>query len=379
MEESNKLLTFLIVFISCIHTITSSSNDALRCNKVHSDTYYLGQVCTLIGKTIDRSTDWNAQRPDQDSKSAGQIKTIIFQESTVSYVPPQLFNKFTTVHRLFMNETQLETIDSNSFDNAKHLKELYLNQNKLDTIAARTFSKAKQCHILDLSQNRIQNLDVDAFEGLSTVRKLLLNLNQISTLPQGVFQPLIQLNYLDLSNNNIETFVDGIFEHNRGLQSVDLSYNSIKVLSLNLNNNILITMLDVSNNVIEAASISRKPNADKVLTVYAGDNHWQCESLNQTITELDELNIKLTAHERSSFNGKSHVGPIDCLSTSFFSRSDINWPIVAFVVTAAIVFIIGAFVAIFCCRRRRRRGSVISVTLEPTNSTAFPVTILNSS
>lgn len=348
-----------MVFISFIHTITSSTNDVLRCTKVHNDNYYLGQVCILIDKQIDRSTDWNAQRPESNARPE-QIHTVVFQGSTVAYVPPQLFEKYTNVNRVYLNATELESIDSDSFDKADNLKEIYLNQNKLTELGARSFSKAKQCHILDLSQNKIQHMDDRAFEGLSTVRKLLLNLNRIRTVSEDVFAPLIQLNYLDLSNNNIETFVDGIFEHNRALQMVDLSFNSIKVLSLNLKNNLLMTKLYVMNNVIEAASIMRKPSATNVLTVYAEDNHWQCEVLNQTMEELEPLNIKLRGHDGVK-HGKIFVNGIDCYSSSIFDSASINWPIVAFVVSAAIVFIIGAFVAIFCCRRRSRLYNYIYV------------------
>lgn len=352
--------TFLMVFISLLHTITSSTNDVLRCSKVHNDNYYLGQVCILIDKQVDRSTDWNAQRPDSNARPE-QIRTVVFQASTIAYVPPQLFEKFTHVDRIYLNNTEVESIDSDSFDKALRLKEIYLNQNKLTELGARSFSKTKECHILDLSQNKIQHLDDNAFEGLSTVRKLLLNLNRISTISEDVFAPLIQLNHLDLSNNNIETFVDGVFERNRALQTVDLSYNSIKVLSLNLKNNPLITKLYVSSNVIEAASILRKPSLPNVLTVYAGDNHWQCDVLNQTITELEPLNIKMTSNENRIFPDKTFVNGIDCYSSSIFDSASINWPIVAFVVSAAIVFIIGAFVAIFCCRRRSRLYNYIHV------------------
>lgn len=350
-----------MVFISCIHTITSSTNDALRCNKVYNDNYYLGQVCKLIGKQIDRSTDWNAQK-DEQSARPDQIRTVIFEESVVTYVPHQLFTKFTKADRVYLNATELESIDNDSFDHAGHLQEIYLNQNKLTVIGARAFSKATKCHILDLSSNKIQHLDDSAFEGLSSVRKLLLNLNRISQVTRYTFAPLIHLNYLDLSNNNIETFEDGIFEHNRGLQTVDLSFNSIKVLSLNLNNNNLMTTLYVSSNVIEAASIHRKQNQNlRTLAVYAGDNHWDCDVLNQTITELEPYNIKFTARHDRTFHDKEFVNGIDCYSSSFFSSANINWPIVAFVVSAAIVFIIGAFVAIFCCRRRSRLYNYIHV------------------
>lgn len=350
-----------MVFISLIHTITSSTNDVLRCTKVHNDNYYLGQVCILIDKQIDQSTDWNAQRSEPNSRPE-QIRTVVFQESTVSYVPPQLFAKFSNVDRVYLNATELETINSDSFNGARNLKEIYLNTNKLTELGPRSFSQVKQCHILDLSQNKIQHLDDDAFEGMSSVRKLLLNLNRIKTISEDVFGPLIQLNHLDLSNNNIEQFVDGVFERNRALQMVDLSYNSIKVLSLNFQNNPLITKLYVSSNVIEVANIMRKPSAPNTLTVYAGDNHWQCDVLNQTITELEPLNIKMTALDNNRlFHDKTFVNGIDCYSASFFDSANINWPIVAFVVSAAIVFIIGAFVAIFCCRRRSRLYNYIHV------------------
>ncbi|XP_063705867.1 toll-like receptor 13 isoform X2 [Culicoides brevitarsis] len=361
MEQSKKFFTFLMIFIQLLHTITSSTNDVLRCTKVHNDNYYLGQVCILIDKQIDRSTDWNAQRVENNARPE-QIRTVVFQESTVTYVPTQLFEKFTHVDRVYLNATELESIDSDSFDRATNLKEIYLNQNKLAELGARSFSKAKACHILDLSQNKLQHLDDAAFEGLSSVRKLLLNLNRISSLSEDVFAPLIQLNHLDLSNNNIEMFADNVFEHNRALQFVDLSYNSIKVLNINLKNNPLLTKFHVSSNVIENATILRKPNVTNSLVIYAEDNNWQCDVLNATAKELEPLNVRFTALQMERvIRENSFVNGIDCHATSFFDSANVNWPIVAFVVTAAIVFIIGAFVAIFCCRRRSRLYNYIHV------------------
>lgn len=354
-----------MVFISCIHTITSSTNDdALRCNKVHNDNYYLGQVCVLTDKIIDRTTDWNVQKQNPAVKPA-QIKTVIFLDSKVIYIPPQLFKQFSTIERIYLNATDLEDIEEDSFDKADFVKEIYLNQNKLKDINKGAFSQAKQCHILDLSQNQIEKLDDEAFGGLSAVRKLLLNLNRITKISVEVFQPLINLNYLDLSNNNIETFVDGIFDHNRALQKVDLSFNSIKVLSLNLQNNYLIQILDVSSNVIEMASIQRKSDKNKMLTVYAGNNQWICEKLNKTIEELSLVNITMTVNpDYQPPRDRSSVHSIDCYknaSSFLFGSKEINWPILAFVICAAIIFIVGTFMLIFCIRKRSRLYNYIYV------------------
>lgn len=353
-----------MVFISCIQTITSSTNNALRCNKEFNDNYYLGKVCVLIDKKIDRSTDWNAQTTNPDTKPE-QIKTVIFQESKVIYIPPQLFTEFTNVERVYLNATELEDIEADSFDKANSVKEIYLNQNKLKEINKGAFSKAKSCHILDLSQNQIDQLDDDAFTGLSSVRKLLLNFNGITKISVEVFQPLIQLNYLDLSNNNIETFVDGIFDHNRALQKVDLSFNSIKVLSLNLQNNGLMQTLDVSSNVIEMASIQRKSDIHKMLTVYAGNNQWICDRLNKTIEELLLVNIKMTVNpDHQPPSDRSSVNSIDCYknaSSFLFGSKEVNWPILAFVICAAIVFIVGTFALFFCIRKRSRLYNYIYV------------------
>jgi len=355
MEICRKLWVPLVLVLAAISL--ASTNDALRCNKVYNDNYYYGQTCTLISKVIDADTNWDAFSDDPLVKT-DQIKTVIFENSRIIYIPPQLFTKFRNVERIYLNGTALETITTDSFQAARTVKEIYLSQNELRSIGAAVFSKAKTCYKLDLSSNKIESLDDEAFVGLSQLRQLYLNSNRLTSLSSVVFSPLISVNILDLSDNNIESFGDAVFSSARNLQNLSLAVNSLKVLSLDLRDNILLITIDASSNVIEGASIQRR-NDSKPLTIFVSHNQWQCDTLNATIEELERSQIHLKPKPNQPAVSQSHIYNIECHdsnSSSFFNfdSAKINWPIVGFVIGAAAVFIIGTLIIIVCCRRRRQ-------------------------
>lgn len=355
---------FIALFL--VSTVTRSSantNDALRCNKVYNDNYYYGQTCTLIEKSIDGDTNWDAISDDPFVKT-DQIKTVIFENSKVIYIPPQLFTKFKNVERVYVNGTALETITADSFRDARNTKEIYLNQNNLRDIGPAAFSKAIQCSKLDLSNNQIESLNDEAFIGLSQLRQLYLSSNRLTTITDVVFNPLISINILDISNNNIERFPETVFAYNRQVQNISFAVNSIKHLTLDLSENILLQIVDVSSNVIESASIQRKDDS-RVLTIFASHNQWECSVLNATIVELEKSEVMLKPKPNLNVEGKANVHGIECQDEedmAVFERvaSKINWPIVAFVVACGVVFIVGA-VLIMACRRRSRLYNYIYV------------------
>lgn len=354
----------MFVLLLVTSASAASTKDALRCNKVYNDNYYYGQTCTLIDKTIDGESEVAAD--DDPFVKTDQIKTVIFENSKVIYIPPQLFTKFRNVERVYVNGTGLETVTGESFRDARATKEIYLNQNAIRSIGAATFSKVIHLSKLDLSSNLIEALDDDAFAGLSQLRQLYLNFNRLTTVSTALFTPLISINILDLSNNNIDTFVDAVFAYNRQVQNISLAVNSIKILSLDLRDNILLQTLDVSSNVIEGASIQRKPTS-RGLTFYASHNQWQCEALNSTLHDLEHLNIFLKPKPGLDAASKANIHGIECHDPdggSFFdfgSSGSINWPIVAFVIACGFVFIIGALAVMVCCRRRSRLYNYINV------------------
>lgn len=361
-EKSFFRILFTVVAMA---TVTSANSDALRCNKVYNDNYYFGQTCILIDKIIDGDTNWDTIKDDPFVKT-DQIKTVIFENSKVIYIPPQLFTKFKNVERVYVNGTSLETLAADSFQNVRTTKEIYLNQNNLREIGKGVFSKATTCFKLDLSNNQIEIIDDEAFVGLSQLRQLYLNSNRITTISDVVFAPLISINILDLSNNNIESFKDNVFAYNRQLQNISLAVNSIKILSLDMRDNVLIQTIDASSNVIEGASVQRKDGELRVLTVFVSHNQWQCDTLNATIIELERSHVMLKPKPNLEVEGrKSNVHGIECQDTSSssffnFDSSEINWPIVAFVIACSIVFIVGALV-IMVCRRRSRLYNYIYV------------------
>ena len=107
-----------------------------------------------------------------------QLSTLKLNNNRFQLVPKNLPP---SLHFLYLEDNQIKTIESNSFENLGQLRELRM------------------------SYNNILTLESDAFNGLVNLQKLKLYNNNINTLPGTIFSPLVRLVSLDLGKNNLNT------------------------------------------------------------------------------------------------------------------------------------------------------------------------------
>ncbi|XP_076324579.1 uncharacterized protein LOC143232719 [Tachypleus tridentatus] len=134
------------------------------------------------------------------------------------------------LQELKLQQTQIHTINNDTFLNLHTLEYLDLSQNMLVNLNMGPFAGLLALHYLDISSNLLISLD-NAFEDLSLVEQLNLRANQIPRLTVKSLAGLQKLQYLNLELNNISTIEMGAFQYLTNLAHLILSNNPLSTLS----------------------------------------------------------------------------------------------------------------------------------------------------
>ena len=138
-----------------------------------------------------------------------QLNSLIMLDlssSEISSAHDNAFNGLSQLSTLKLNDNHFTSIPRNLPPSIRYL---YLDDNQIDTIESDVFNNLVQLRELWMSYNAILTLESGAFNGLMNLVKLKLHNNKINTLPGGVFSPLVRLQSLDLGKNNLYTIQTG--------------------------------------------------------------------------------------------------------------------------------------------------------------------------
>lgn len=103
--------------------------------------------------------------------------------------------------QIYLDGNDFPMLNSHTFIGRKKLRVLFLNNSNVETIQNRTFNGLKELEILQLDSNRLTSLNGFEFIGLDGLEELHLQHNRIATIAEGTFQHLTQLRILRLDNN----------------------------------------------------------------------------------------------------------------------------------------------------------------------------------
>lgn len=103
--------------------------------------------------------------------------------------------------QIYLDGNDFPMLNSHTFIGRKKLKVLFLNNSNVQTIQNRTFNGLKELEILQLDSNRLTSLNGFEFVGLDGLQELHLQHNRIGSIQEGTFQHLTQLRILRLDNN----------------------------------------------------------------------------------------------------------------------------------------------------------------------------------
>ncbi|XP_013786046.2 slit homolog 3 protein-like [Limulus polyphemus] len=160
-------------------------------------------------------------------------KTVIRLELRKYIIPSLTFRNlegFVQLKDLKLQQTQIKTINNETFLNLHALERLDLSQNLLYILKKGTFDGLLALRYLDISSNLLVSFD-EAFRNLSSIEKLNLGDNRIPQLTVKSLTGLQNVRYLNLELNNISTIQMGAFQYLKNLVHLTLSNNPLITLT----------------------------------------------------------------------------------------------------------------------------------------------------
>ena len=113
------------------------------------------------------------------------------------------FSGFTSLVYLYMDESDLLSIEPGAFSEAPSLKSLHLQHNKLETLQKNTFSGADSLVSINLENNKLASIEPGAFSGADSLEDLYLQHNKLETLQKNTFNDLPSIRNIYLFGNPI--------------------------------------------------------------------------------------------------------------------------------------------------------------------------------
>lgn len=156
-----------------------------------------------------------------------------FHDSTVLYIPTNLFQKFSGLRIFSCAFCQLQEISYETFIGADHLTEFLASDNEIKVLKNSTFSLAENLIEIDLNRNSVDRISSSAFSGLKNLRVLKMSCNRIKSLSGDLFDSLINIQRLVLSSNPIANLEPFLFYNNTKMEIIDFRGTNISVVDFN--------------------------------------------------------------------------------------------------------------------------------------------------
>jgi hypothetical protein len=225
-----RLWIFLMLSVAFAGLVHGKKN--LKCNYYK---YKLNYACQLFGKTIQNEHEVVSFSGDHLREfDDNSVTMLAFYQSTVHYIPTDLFSKFNNLRWFECDGCYLRKIEKNDFKNAGNLKLLRLRSGNLELLQNGTFFYSDELESLALQSNIISEIELKAFAGLRHLKDLFLHHNRIESLKPEALVDLINLEKLHLEDNKIEKLNKDLFKSNKNLKEIYFTYNRIAVLDPNL-------------------------------------------------------------------------------------------------------------------------------------------------
>ncbi|XP_008201325.1 leucine-rich repeat-containing protein 70 [Tribolium castaneum] len=214
----------------------------------------------------------------------------IFENSSIQNFPMNVFasNKKGNVLYLYLNSSEIETIQTGAFSGLLEVKEIYLQFNSLTVVSRGCFNSLLKLKILDLSNNNIFLIEDEAFNGSNELEKILLDNNNITHVPQSMFHSLKQLKFIDLSNNSIKLF-DLTFSNFAVHKTIFLNNNKIYSVNCGSLHSSFLDVIELKNNYLTEADGSCFPLIAEQLNLK--HNHITNISSLSTLENLKSLDL----------------------------------------------------------------------------------------
>ncbi|XP_045449743.1 toll-like receptor 7 [Melitaea cinxia] len=152
---------------------------------------------------------WNTNVVDCSGQSSVEIPHKIPMDAT----------------EVFLDGNNIRELQDHVFIGRQKMRSLYVNNSNVDTIQNRTFAGLNSLQILHLGNNKLKELKGFEFHQLTSLKELFLQNNLISHIANISFLSLKSLEILRLDGNRLVDFGIWSFNNNPNLKSVSLGNN----------------------------------------------------------------------------------------------------------------------------------------------------------
>jgi Leucine-rich repeat (LRR) protein len=213
--------------ISTIHTVTFS----------RSSLYYLPPIIFTTFLNLQKlwfeNTDLEEIRPNT-FQNAKKLTSIYFQFSNIKILPAYAFVGAPLQTIYFSKSNKNSTIDPNAFRGLKALTEIQFYSTNMTAIQKTSFVDSPNIINIMLNAHKINFVDPSAFATLKSLQVLSLAVNELTSLDKTLLRNNANLNMIYLNVNQLTTLDDSFFMYNPKLRSIDLSENFFTSISANL-------------------------------------------------------------------------------------------------------------------------------------------------
>lgn len=152
---------------------------------------------------------WNTNVVDCSGQSALEIPSKIPMDAT----------------EVYLDGNYLKELQNHAFIGRKNLKTLFVNNSNVESIQNSTFNSLNSLQVLHLEDNKLRQLKGYEFEHLDKLKELYLQQNLIESVDNQTFEPLTSLEVLRLDGNKLATFPVWQFSSNKKLVQIMLGNN----------------------------------------------------------------------------------------------------------------------------------------------------------
>lgn len=126
---------------------------------------------------------------------------------------------------VYLDGNDIKELQNHAFIGRKNLKTLFVNNSNVETIQNSTFNSLHALQVLHLEDNKIYELKGYEFEQLENLKELYLQNNAIANIGNRTFDPLTSLEVLRLDGNKLVSFPVWQLSSNARLNQIMIANN----------------------------------------------------------------------------------------------------------------------------------------------------------
>lgn len=249
--------------------------------------------CQVFGKGIyGRGEVVNLLSDHQYSRTDDSVTSLAFYQSTINFIPKNLFNKFKNIKWFECEICKLSELEQSNFLNAGNLEIFISPIGGITELKDNLFHHCEKLTKIELPGHEIKTIERNAFGGLKLLKYLYLYHNSINNLVAGTFDELTSLEELNLSHNKNEYLPADLFKFNSNLRNIKFWQNRLVVIGPTLLSHLnQLTFIDFERN--ECADFYKSGTSVDIISTFTEKTR-DCTEDNRLVNKLSSKSAEVS-------------------------------------------------------------------------------------